>query len=56
MIISIGDVAKTKLSDLKVHNIIQGICSMFGMCWAINGKSKKMSPEIIRIIPIKVNG
>jgi hypothetical protein len=29
---------------------------MFGKYCAINGKSKKMSPEIIRIIPIKVKG
>jgi hypothetical protein len=52
----IGDVANTKPSDRYTHNMIHGIPSMFGMCFAIRGRATNTAPTVIRSTPSTVKG
>ena len=56
IMMSIGDVANTKLSLLIVQIIIHGIFCRLGKCCAIKGRITSMMPATIKITPISVKG
>ena len=56
IMMSMGDVANTKLSVLYVQSIIHGIFCKLGMCCAIKGSITSRIPATIKINPISVKG
>jgi len=56
IMMSMGDVANTKLSLLYVQIIIHGIFCRFGRCCEIRGRITSRIPATIKINPISVKG
>ena len=56
IMMSIGDVANTKLSVLYVQINSHGIFCRYGRCCAIRGRITSRMPAIIKINPIRVKG
>ena len=56
IMMSMGDVANTKLSLLYVQIIIHGIFCRLGICCAIRGRITSRMPATIKINPISVKG